>query len=48
MLYVFGAKIWGEASMQAALKGCKQNKQVYKRIVLEMRAVGYNRTFICA
>ena len=39
-------EIWEEDSIQAVLEGCKRNKQVYEGIVREMRAAGYNRTFL--
>ena len=34
-------EILGEDSTQAELEGCKRNKQVFFKIVWEIRAAGY-------
>ena len=38
--------IWGEDSVQAKLEGCKKNKQIFEKIVREMKAAGYKQTAV--
>ena len=37
-------EIWGDDTIQAALEGCKRNKQVYERVSSRMRDAGFERT----
>lgn len=34
-------EIWGEDSIQAELKGCKRNKQIFEKTAREMETAGY-------
>ena len=37
-------ELWGEDSIQAQLKGCKRNKDVYLTISSKMNEAGYEKT----
>ena len=37
-------ELWGEESIQAQLKGCKRNKDVYLTILSKIIEAGYEKT----
>ena len=39
-------EIWGDATVQEQLEGCKKNHEVYEKIAKLMCEEGYDRTWI--
>ena len=37
-------EIWGDGAIQAQLKGCKRNQDVYDEIAADLRDAGFERT----
>ena len=37
-------ELWGDETVQEELEGCKKNSQIYEKISVQMRTLGYERT----
>ena len=43
-LYLF--ELWGEDSIQVQIEGCARNREVYVKLVEQMKEEGYSRTCV--